>query len=306
MYDALLKSRYSSFEKIMPVVANLVKMGTKKVFIYWSAYFGAVIICQLLFGSFPTDFFAFPVNGALLLFAIAGLWILYKEKRNSWLCALLLDRHTTFILLSLLLVSCLVMGFGGDVLAASSWWFVLLMTALLCHLLMVIFRGVGMKNRRYKWRFALNHIGLFIALVGGFVGSADTQEWRMVVGKADVTSVAVDASGRHIVLPYELRLKDFNIDYYPGGMPAAFVAGLEINGKNVSLEVNHPYSLSVVDNLYLLDYEHRPAGESPQYCILQLVREPWKYAQWAGIWMMLAGCVLLFAQGVNARKEVQA
>ena len=71
-----------------------------------------------------------------------------------------------------------------------------------------------------------------------------------------------------------------------------------VDDDEVSLRVNEPYALSLVDDLYLVDYEHVSEGETVGYCILEIVRQPWKYMQWVGICMMMLGSVLLFAQGV--------
>jgi hypothetical protein len=38
-------------------------------------------------------------------------------------------------------------------------------------------------------------------------------------------------------------------------------------------------------------------GAESSYCILEIVREPWKYLTVAGIVMLLAGALLLFIGG---------
>ena len=41
----------------------------------------------------------------------------------------------------------------------------------------------------------------------------------------------------------------------------------------------------------------------PQYCVVQIVREPLKYLMLAGIIMMLCGARLLFLAGPNVQKN---
>lgn len=263
---------------------------------YWGLYFALAFICQLAFGKCPVTFFAFPVNTALLLLGVVDLWILYKEKPGSRLCLLLSSPQSTFLLLGVTFVSCLMMGFG-ILLTPSSWWMTLTLIALLMHLLTVIYKGMDRK-RPYKLRFALIHIGLFVALTGGLAGSADTREWRMAVTRDKPAQYAYDKNGEILKLTHRLQLQTFDVTYYPDGTPQNYTAQITIDGRPVTLEVNHPHSLSWADNLYLTDYEHTGSETGPRYCILQLVVEPWKYALWTGIWMLIAGSILLFAQGV--------
>lgn len=265
---------------------------------YWGTYFAVALGCQLTFGKCQIAFFAFPVNAALLLLGVTSLWILHKEKSQSAGYLVLSAPATTFLLLGITFVSCLLMGFG-TLLTPDSWWTVFTLIALLAHLLIVIYRGMCRK-RAHKLRFALTHIGLLLALGGGMAGSADTHEWRILVTKDQPTRQAFDRHGKSILLKDSMQLQTFDIAYHPDGTPQSYNAQVIIGDKSATLKVNHPYTLSWTDNLYLTDYEHVPANEQPHYCVLQLVKEPWKYALWTGIWMLIAGCVLLFTQGIPA------
>ena len=48
---------------------------------------------------------------------------------------------------------------------------------------------------------------------------------------------------------------------------------------------------------------HTSAAEDSTWCIMQIVREPWKYWAFAGVMMMLAGAFLMFIQGPSRRKS---
>jgi hypothetical protein len=71
-----------------------------------------------------------------------------------------------------------------------------------------------------------------------------------------------------------------------------------VDSKNVTLRVNHPYNRTLSETIYLISYD----GERPtdaRYCILEVVREPWRWVTVAGIVMLIAGAILMFIQGKN-------
>lgn len=269
-------------------------MKTKMHIKVWGTYFSGALLCQLLLPAFPEDFFAFPVNGALVLLAVTGLWVLRKEHPASPAVRLLSSPSTTCILLALLVLSCLTLGLTSSP-SPSSWWFFFLFTALTLHLLMVFYAG-AFRRRPHRLRFILIHGGLLLALLGSFAGAPDTAEWRLPVDKKRPTRQAYTPQNGKIYLPHSLQLKDFDVTYYPNGLPQDFRADLLLDQtEDIALSVNHPYALSLTDDLYLVDYEHTP---EPRFCIVQLVRQPWKYVLGTGIWLLLGGCLLLFVQGL--------
>ena len=95
------------------------------------------------------------------------------------------------------------------------------------------------------------------------------------------------------------ELNSFAVDYYPNGRPSRFSANVRLGNENVLLEVNHPYSYRLGEDVYLTGYDITKGNES-NYCILQVVKQPWKYVMVTGILMMLAGAVLLFINGAKA------
>lgn len=62
--------------------------------------------------------------------------------------------------------------------------------------------------------------------------------------------------------------------------------------------MNHPYAYRLGEDVYLTGYDVTKGNDS-EYCILQVVKQPWKYAIVAGILMMLAGAILLFINGAK-------
>ena len=197
------------------------------------------------------------------------------------------------------------MGFTSW-LTSASWWLFFVLTALSANLLFVRSRGFR-KDRPYGLRFLFNHIGLFLALVCGFAGSADTRQWRLRVSGDEVTHEVFSPDGERARWRQGIKLEKFTVAYNLDGMPDSYEARLMVDDDEVSLRVNEPYALSLVDDLYLVDYEHVSEGETVGYCILEIVRQPWKYMQWVGICMMMLGSVLSVCTGSSAvRKEENA
>ena len=293
-----------AFGTIQQYRAGWCAVKKRAVYTVWAIWFAIALLCQVAMpDGFDATFFAFPVNVALLLLCGVVLWVLCREKPNTALVVALSAPSATFLLISVVAATCLVLGLTSW-LKPASWWFFFVFTALIAHLAIVTLRGLrsGKPNRL---RFVLNHAGLLLALVGGFAGSADAGQWRLRVADGGVTSEAYAKEGGAIRLQHEIGMKRFDVEYYADGKPADYEAHLTIDGKAVAVKVNRPYALSAFDNLYLVDYEHVPAGERVGYCTLEIVRQPWKYLLWTGIVMMLAGSVLLFAQKASETKNFE-
>ncbi len=274
-----------------------------KTAIIWICYFGTALLCQGLFHVFPDAFFAFPVNVVLLLLLMVCLWVVYREPCFSVFASCLTSFSTTFLLLALFLLSCLFQGLTTFS-VTNSWWFVFVLTALIAHLFLVLFRGLAY-SRSHKVRFVLIHAGLLLALVGGFWGVPDTYEWRTIVSRGKTVQDAFDKDGNKVRLDDGLQLVSLDATFSESGIPLDYVAKLRTvkQGNNIILKVNHPYRISWKDDLYLESIGSLGTADPSPYCIVQWVRQPWKYVQWTGIWMLIAGSVMLFVQGAQEKKE---
>lgn len=273
-------------------------MRTVVVYKFWTAYFVLAFVLQLFAGTFPMEFFAFPVNAAFLLFGTVAMWVVVcNEKSGPRFSRVLGAPATTFILLGVFTATCLVAGLT-EYLRTDSWWFFMMLSALSGNLLFTIFRGLR-RPRRHRLRFALTHIGLFVALAGGFAGAPDTHEWRFMARPGETVDKAFDASGRAVSLEHELQLVRFDIERDDNGLPLDYEAWVNVEDKSSVVRVNHPYRLSWCDDLYLYG-----CGDAEcRSCILQIVRQPWKSVEFVGIVMLLCGSILLFAGKFSVRFE---
>lgn len=281
-------------------------------YVYATGFILTVFAIQLLTGNFPVSFLAFPLN---LIFAVVGLfmlWMLYKEYRNIKITRFLCSPQTSILSITLFIGSSLVIGLFPQlseieaeskegILASlgcynfmTSWIFIAIFLLLLSNLAMITLNSC--QPPRIRWRFLLNHAGLWLALSSAFLGSSDTQTLRIPIYKGEPTREAFDMNGASHHLDYDLELDSFAVEYYPNGRPSRFAANVHLGNETVLLEVNHPYAYRLGEDVYLTGYDVTKANES-EYCILQIVKQPWKYVTVAGILMMLTGAILLFING---------
>ncbi len=193
--------------------------------------------------------------------------------------------------ISLLLAFCLLLGFTGSRDLVHSWIFILILLYFQTVLLFVLFRG----RRQF-----IRHAGLLIAVGSAFWGAPDSETFRLRAVKDVPVREAFRADGSTVWLPYGITLKDFRTEAYDNGVPMMYEADVVIDDEDVTLKVNHPYSCSFGEDVYLSG-----AGDGDGYCVLQIVREPWKYGVVTGIILMLAGAFLLFIEGPHRRGKME-
>lgn len=281
-------------------------------------YFLLAAITQVVTGNFPLSFFAFPLNVILAFFWLFLLWRLYKEGTKLPLTHFLISSKASIFSILLLIGGSLIIGLFPqlsdreaaempDVFAAlgcynfmTSWIFIAILFMLLSNLGMIIIHAYYHRVQAKK-RFLLNHLGLWLALFAGFFGSSDVQILRIPLYSGTPNREAYDMNGTVYYLDYELELYKFEVEHYPNGMPSRFSARLRAGNEPVVLEVNRPYSYRWGEDIYLTGYDTK-GSHTFTYCILQIVRQPWKYIIVVGIYMMLTGAILLFINGPKRMK----
>ena len=284
-----------------------------------TAYFVIAALLQTMTGNFPLSFFAFPLNVIVAVIWVYLLWRLYREGNKLPLTRFRLSSRTSILSILLLIGGSLVIGLFPQLSEAeaasisgvpaslgcynfmTSWIFIAILFLLLSNLAMVVSHAFYHRVPEKK-RFLLNHLGVWFALFAGFFGSSDVQTLRIPLYAGQPGREAYSMDGKAYYLDYELELYSFNTEYYPNGMPSRFAADVRIGEQRTTLEVNHPHSYRLGEDIYLTGYDTRNVGNT-RYCILQIVRQPWKYVMVTGILMMLAGAVLLF---INGPKKVKS
>lgn len=295
----------------------------KSTSILFTASIVAGIALQLTAGNFPVRFFAFPLGTALGVLWIALTIILYRERKDSIICRIMLSPQATVWSLSLFLAGCLVIGLfpqltpsqaaAHDGIAGalgcynfmSSWPFVITLILLLTNLGFVTVRRLfGGRNGR-KWRFVLNHAGIWLALFAGFIGSTDESDVRMAVDKDSWNNRAYDSDANAIHLKESYRLSEFEVEKHPDGSPSGYSAKVIVASSkdtmSLDISVNNPQMVSFGKDVYISGYDTQ--SPIPQYCVLQIVTQPYRYMLLAGIIMTLAGAVAMFAFGPGRQED---
>ena len=237
------------------------------------------------------SFFAFPLNLLLaLLWIVCWRW-LWKNRPQCRVVRFLLYPAATVSAIVLLVAACLWIGVSGDQGFVESMIFVAVLLYVQTVLLLVILRGWRRPDGTVRWRFMLLHAGLLLAVGSGFWGAPDSVELRVALGRGEEAQAAYKMNGSLTGLGYSIRLTDYKVEYSDEGMPSFYEATISVDGEEPAvLSVNHPYSVGLGEDIYL-------ARVTKDFCILQIVREPWKYFALSGILMLIAGAFMLFIKG---------
>ena len=237
------------------------------------------------------SFFAFPLNLLLaVLWTVGWMW-LRKSYPQCKVIRFLLSPAATIMAISLLIGACLGLGIFGGSSFVESVPFVLILLYVQTVVLLITVRGWKTPSGVIRWRFLLLHAGLLLAVGSGFWGAPDSLEMRVALERGQESHSAFRMDGCEDGLGYTIQLIDYSAELSDDGKPVHYEASMCIDGgAPVILRVNDPYAVRFGEDIYL-------ASVSPQHCILQIVREPWRYFALAGIVMMLCGAFLLFING---------
>ncbi len=204
--------------------------GYKEGFVIGAGLIITGILLQISIGPFNFSFLEFPVNAILGTLFIAFVYFFYKysvkKPKLRWFSGM--EASVTAISAFLLLV--VVMGFTrqsagidrsgilgllGFKNMLSAWPFVLI------YIYLTIVLGLATLRRLSKFRlkrdipFLLNHVGLFIVLVAGVLGSADMHRYQMIVEKDNTEWRVTNEYNEMVEMDMAIELHEFTIDEYP-------------------------------------------------------------------------------------------
>ena len=123
----------------------------------------------------------------------------------------------------------------------------------------------------------------------------------MAIDTSEATDCGFNQMGQPVVIDYTIQLLDFEVEYYDNGTPANYNAKVDIEGEEVTLEVNKPYNRNWYETIYLVNHGNSP--DTGVYCIVEIVREPWRWLSATGIVMLIIGAVMLFIRGPQHNKS---
>lgn len=265
-----------------------------KIVVCECAVIAAIVVIattlQLTTGDFPVDIFTFPLN-----VIIVALWLIivaysYRNRSNIAWVESMLSIRATWLSLAIMVATGIYLGLQREP-NSTSWLIVAGMLFTLTHLLFITLRG-WRTPQGIRWRFTLLHLGLILTLGAGFWGAPDRTQLRAILTDERATEIAYHINGTATKLNHAITLRGLNAEYNESGMPTYFDATIEIDNKEATIKVNHPYNRTLSEKIYLVSVDAKAS-----YCIVEIVREPWQWVSLVGIVMLLSGAVMLFIRG---------
>lgn len=276
----------------------------------WAAAAGLVLlglIIQLVAGPVRWGVFAWPVNMiATAAFIAAGVCIFLFRKKSPVL-EFLGSQQAAVPAMTVAVVLTIIMGVTRQVPPGmkapdpfgfrsmiTSWPFVLVYIYMELILLQAILKEITC----WRWRAfpaLVFHVGFFTVLLAGTMGGPDMSLLDMEVNRHTPQWNAFDEMGNPHEVPLGIQLLDFDIKEAPRIRYEADIQVLTKSGGETRtiLAVNEPLSIDGW-KIYLADFD-TDKGRQTETVVLELVRDPWLPAVYAGIFLMLAGAaVLLF------------
>ena len=282
----------------------------------------AGLALELSVGPVVWNAFAWPVNGIVLAGFLAMLTVMVYLRKKVYAFQWMTTHSAAIPAIVYAVVLTIIMGLTRQKVNGtwlnnmlSFWPFVLIYVYITVILGLTIhrrlrkmFKGQGaMVNGQWsmvngQWSmvndiaFLLNHLGLFIALTTATLGSADIQRVKMICGVGEPEWRALTQEQIVKEMPIAIELKKFIMDTYDDGKPKRFASEIQIltkTGKNIetTVDVNKPYE---VDGWKIYQYGYdTQMGAQSQISIFELVSDPWLPWVYVGIFMMLAGALLL-------------
>ena len=270
----------------------------------------AGLALELSVGQVKWDAFAWPVNGYVFGGFLALIAIVFLLRKKVYAFQFLGTYQAAIPAMVYAVTLTIIMGLtrqkvGGTWLndMLSFWPFVLIYVYITVILgavtLKRLYQIVNRQSSNRKWfdlPFLLNHLGLFLALTTATLGNADMQRLKMITAVGEPEWRALDANGAVKEMPLAIELKRFIMETYDNGSPKRFASEIQIltkTKKNIEtvIDVNKPYE---VDGWKIYQYGYdTQRGAQSQISILELVSDPWLPLVYTGIFMMLAGTVLL-------------
>lgn len=189
------------------------------------------LFLQIAVGPISQTIFTFPFNIYLGVFFIAliGMTFIFTNKNGMvrWLSAAptaittILAFGFIVILMGLTPQRDVVQQSSSDILSrigidniTQTWYFAFLYLFLLTILTFTILkRGIPLKAKNIG--FVLNHLGLWVVLFAGFLGSGDMARLTMTIYEGKVEWRASDAMGVVYEMPIAIQLNDFRMEEYP-------------------------------------------------------------------------------------------
>ncbi len=169
---------------------------------------------------------SYPYNIFILVGYILVLFVLYKKFADKQLIRWLTKVPASISSIVLITILVMLMGIIPQVPSTNNfinnlglnrittnWAFLLILFQFLNCLGLISIKRI----LQFKWSnfgFILNHVGLFLALTAGMLGTGDLQRLSINLYEEKPSWIATDSQNNQLELPFAFYLKDFVIEEY--------------------------------------------------------------------------------------------
>lgn len=198
---------------------------------------------QLSMGLLDWDIFMWPANIIALVSFVLLTVIVYSRRSKSYFLRFMTTPQAAVPAIVVVVFMTLIMGLTkqappqsmtNDTTGLSrmlSFW-----SFILTYVWMTAIVGQEMlwqitHASRHRWPSLLSHVGLFIVLTCGTLGSADMQRLKMYCEQGKPEWRALDAYNNVHHLPIAVQLEKFTIDEYPPKLMVIDKSGVPIPAK---------------------------------------------------------------------------
>jgi hypothetical protein len=279
------------------------------------------VLLQFSVGPVNWAFFAFPANVIVLALFVLALVVCYMLSPKVYALRFLMSWRSAVPALIYAVVLTAIMGVTQQVTADSPpidalglskmlsfWPFVFIYVWLAVIIGMVAIRQI-LHFRLWQLPSLSSHVGIFLVLVCGTLGSADMQRLKMycVIGQPEWRGL--DSRNEVHNLDLAVLLDRFIMEQYKEDkMPKRFASEVEImtkSGQHVltTIEVNKPFTIEGW-KIYQYGYD-QAMGPMSRFSVFELVSDPWLPAVYVGFGLLCIGAVGLFFTP-KRRKEAAA
>lgn len=285
----------------------------KEGFLVGGGLIVAGLILELSVGQVVWEAFAWPVNGIVLAAFVAMIVAMHLLRKKVYAFRFLSTYQAAIPVMCYAVVLTIIMGLtrqsnnGSWINNMVTFWpFVLIYVYMALIVGLVVLKSVLHLKTPSKIVAGLFHLGLFITMTTATLGNADMQRVKMITAIGEPEWRALDQQGRVKEMPLTIELKRFIMETYDDGSPRRFASEIQIltkSEKNIqaTVDVNKPVE---VDGWKIYQYGYDTLmGAQSNTSILELVSDPWLPYVYLGIYMMLAGGVLMFVTGVRRKEE---
>lgn len=285
----------------------------KEGFLIGGCLIVAGLILALSVGQVVWEAFAWPVNGIVLAAFAAMIVAMHLLRKKVYAFRFLSTYQAAIPVMCYAVVLTIIMGLtrqsnnGSWINNMVTFWpFVLIYVYMTLIVGLVVLKSALHLKTPSKIVAGLFHLGLFITMTTATLGNADMQRVKMITAIGEPEWRALDQQGRVKEMPLTIELKRFIMETYDDGSPKRFASEIQIltkSEKNIqaTVDVNKPVE---VDGWKIYQYGYDTSmGAQSNTSILELVSDPWLPYVYLGIYMMLAGGILMFVTGVRRKEE---